>query len=119
MRLLFRFILQIAANAVAIAIAAYFIPQITFNGSLVDYAIVGAILAVANLIVKPILKAITAPLIFITLGLFVLVINAAILFGIDWFVEELVISGLWGYVWATIIISILNAIIVGAGKRKR
>jgi putative membrane protein len=118
MRRLFKFIFQIIANAIAIAIAAYFLPQITFTGDLTDYLIIGAILAVANLIIRPILKIISAPLIFITLGLFMLVINGIILFGVDWFIEELTITGFWGYVWAILIISILNGIIVGATKKK-
>lgn len=119
MRFILRFILQILANALAIAIAAYFIPQITFKGGLVDYLIVGGILAVANLFIRPVLKIISAPLIFVTLGLFIIVINAIILFGVDWFVEELTITGLWGYVWGIIIIAIVNAIINITTKKKR
>ncbi len=118
MRLLFKFIFQIIANAIAIAIAAYFIPQITFIGDLRDYLIVGGILAVANLLIRPILKIVSAPLIFITAGLFMIVINGIILFGVDWFIEELTITGIWGYVWGILIISILNGIIVGATKKK-
>lgn len=117
--MIFKFILQILANALAIAIAAYFVPQIIFEGDLLDYLIIGVVLAIANLIVKPILKIISAPLIFISLGLFLIVINAIILFGVDWFVEELTIAGFWGYFWGVIIISIINAIIVGPTKKKK
>lgn len=119
MKLIIRFILQILANTIALAIAAFFVPQITFKGDLIDYLVVGVILAVANLIIKPILKIISAPLIFITLGLFMIIINTIILFGVDWFVEELTITGFWGYFWGVIIISIINAIIVGSIKKKR
>ncbi|MFZ5559257.1 MAG: phage holin family protein, partial [Patescibacteria group bacterium] len=105
MRFIFKLILQILANALGIFVAVYFIDQIIFTGNWLDYLIVGAILAVANLIIRPILKVITAPLIFITLGLFVIVINVIILFGVDWFVEELIITNLWGYLWGSIIIS--------------
>lgn len=118
MRFIGKFILQIIANALAIFIAVYFIKQINFTGNWLDYLFVGAILAVANLIIRPILKIISAPLIFITLGLFLIVINAIILFGVDWFVEALKISNIWGYLWGTIIISIINAIIAGSAKRK-
>ena len=117
MKYIGKFILQIIANALAIAIAVYFIPSIAFTGSLIDYIIVGLILAVANLIVKPILKLISTPLILLTFGLFLIIINAIILFGVDWFVDSLTITGIWGYVWATLIISLLNAIIVGKPKK--
>jgi len=119
MRFIGKFILQIIANALAIFIAAYFIKQINFTGNWLDYLFVGAILAVANLIIRPILKIISAPLIFITLGLFLIVINAIILFGVDWFIEALEITNIWGYLWATIIISVVNAIITGTSKRKK
>lgn len=113
-----KLILQILANALAIAIAAYFIDSISFTGNIINYAIVGAILTVANLIIRPILKIISAPLIFISFGLFLVIINAIILFGVDLFIDELTITGIWGYVWATLIIAILNAIIVGSPKKK-
>jgi len=118
MRWFLKLILQILANALAIGMAVYFVPQITFKGDLIDYLIIGVILTAANLIIRPILKIISAPLIFITAGLFMIVINAIILFGVDWFVEELTITGFWGYFWGIIIISILNGIIVGSTKRK-
>jgi putative membrane protein len=118
MRWLFRLILQILANALGIFIAQYFIKQIIFTGDWVDYLMVGAILAVANLIIRPILKIITAPLIFITLGLFIIIINAIILFGVDWFAEALTITNLWGYLWGSIIVSIINTVIMGVIKKK-
>lgn len=118
MRWLFRFILQILANTLGMFIAQYFIKQIIFTGDWVDYLIVGLILTVANLIIRPILKIVTAPLIFITLGLFVIVINAVILFGVDWFVEGLKITSLLGYLWGSLIISIINTIIVKTTKKK-
>lgn len=118
MRHIGKFILQIIANALAIALAAHFLTQVSFTGGLIDYLIVGFVLAVANLIIRPILKIISAPLIFISLGLFIIIINAIIIFGIDFFVDELTITGILGYLWTTLIISILNGIIVGAAKKK-
>ena len=118
MKWLFKFILQILANALAIFLLARFLPQyVVFTGNWLDYAFVGAILAVANLIVKPVLKIVSAPLIFITLGLFALVINAAILFAVDWFVEALTIKTLLGYVIGGLVISIINAIIIKGYKK--
>ncbi|OGZ32424.1 MAG: hypothetical protein A2V69_02280 [Candidatus Portnoybacteria bacterium RBG_13_40_8] len=119
MRWFLKLILQILANAVGIFAAAYFINDIKFTGDWIDYLIVGAILAVANLIIRPVLKIITAPLIFITLGLFIIVINAVILFGVDWFVQALQITSLFGYLLGSIIISIINGVILGLFKKKK
>jgi len=118
MRWLFRFIFQIIANAIGLAIAVYFVPNVIFTGDIVDYVIVGAILALANLIIGAILRLVAAPLIFLTLGLFSIVINAVILFGVDWFVEDLAIHGIWAYVWTLIILSIINAIFHLSSKKK-
>ena len=52
MRWIFRLVIQILANAVLIAVIIYFMPQLTFSGRLMDYLIIGAILGIANLIIK-------------------------------------------------------------------
>ena len=52
MRWIFKLAIQILANAVLIALIAYFMPQLAFSGDLVDYLIVGVILGVANLIIR-------------------------------------------------------------------
>jgi len=78
---------------------------------------VGLILALANTFARPILKIVSAPLIFITMGLFLIIINAIILFAVDWFIEALEITSLWGYLWGAIIIAVVNAIIVGGFKK--
>ena len=119
MRRLIKLIIQILANAIGIFIAVYFIDKVNFAGDIIDYLIVGTVLALANLIVRPILKIISAPLIFITLGLFLIVINAIILFAVDFFVETLIISGFWAYLYTTIIIAIINGIIVPISKKRK
>jgi len=117
---LIKFILRIIANGLGVFAAVYFLPQyISFTGSWIDYLIVGAILAIANMIARPILKIVSAPLIIITLGLFLVVINMIILFGVDYFVEQVNINGFMGYFWISIILAIINAIIVGAAKKKK
>jgi putative membrane protein len=120
MRFITKLILSIVANALAIFLAAkYIIPQyMTFTGDVVDYLTVGLILALANIFIRPILKIVSAPLIFITMGLFLIVINIIILFAVDWFVEALNIISLWGYLWGSIIIAIVNAVIVKSFKKK-
>ena len=123
MRFITKLILQIIANAVAIFIAAKYVHGanfgVSFSGDLVDYLIIGVVLALANIFIRPILKIVSAPLIFITLGLFIVVINAVILFVVDWFFEALTINGFLGYFWTTIIIAIVNAIIVGMFKKRK
>lgn len=117
MNFIVRFIIRIIANTAGILIAVNFVPGVIFKGDWLNLAIVGLILAIANSIIKPILKFITGPLIVLTFGLFLLIINIAILWLVDWFVPELTIIGILAYFWTTLIIAILNAITHVAKKK--
>lgn len=75
---------RIIINAVAVAIATWLIPGITLAAPdtvniVITLLVVGAILGLLNAIVKPILQLISFPLIVITLGLFLWVVNAGVL----------------------------------------
>jgi len=118
MRIIFNFIARIIANSIGILIAAYFVSGIAFKGDLIDLVITGFILAIANSIVKPILKFITGPLIVLTMGLFMVVINVIILWIATLLVPELTIVGFWAYFWGVIILAILNAITHTIARKK-
>lgn len=113
-----RLLVQILTNALAIFLAAYFIPGIVFTGNIFNLLIAGFILGLINFFVKPLLKFITAPLLILTLGLFTLVINMALLWLLEYLVPELAIAGLWAYFWGSVIISIVN-IFIGATVKKK
>ena len=109
-----RFLIRILANALAIYLAAYFVVGFDFPHQLQDWKLLllaGLILAIFNAILKPILKLLSAPLIILTLGLFTLVINIALLWLLSQILPELTISSLWAYLWGTIIISLINWIV--------
>jgi putative membrane protein len=71
-------------------------------------AVSALLLGFANALVKPILVALTLPLTVLTLGLFLLVINAIILLLIAALVPGFVLAGFWSAVMASIIISLVN-----------
>lgn len=118
MHLLLRFIASIITNSIGILIAGYFVSGIIFKGDLIDLAITGFILALANSIVKPILKFISGPLIVLTMGLFMVIVNIVILWLVAWLMPELTIVGFWAYVWGVVILAILNAITHATVKKK-
>lgn len=119
MNLILRFIARVLANAVGILIAAYFVSGIIFKGDIIDLVITGLILAVANSIIKPILKFISGPLIVLTMGLFMVIINIILLWAVAWLIPELTIVGFWSYFWGVIILAILNAITHTTMKKKK
>ena len=74
-------------------------------------ALLGAVLGLLNFFVKPIVNVIALPLRIITLGLFSMVINMALIWILDFMFKEITIPWLWPLFWTTIIIWFLNIII--------
>ena len=72
---------------------------------------VAVVLAILNWLVRPVILFLTLPLTFLTLGLFVLIINAWILMLTDKFVDGLTIKSFWWAFLYGLIISILNGVL--------
>lgn len=123
-KLIGKIIIKTLVNAAAILLSDYFVPGIVFSrvGTtlevVISLLITGLALALANSIIKPILKFISGPLIILTMGLFTVIVNIAILWLVTWLIPELTITGFWAYFWGVIIISILNAITNATTKSK-
>lgn len=93
---------SLLANAAALALATYLLPGITLEGDVwqakaVSLLIVATVFSVLNVLVKPILWLVTSPIILLTLGLFLWVINAGMLmltsmvsegFAVDWRIDS-------------------------------
>ena len=109
--LLMRLILSIIGNSLGIWLSQRFIDGFIFSGELKELAIIGIVLALFNLLIKPAIKFITTPLIILTLGLFILIINALLLWTTDYIFDFLLIENLWALIWATILIGIVNFIV--------
>ena len=70
-----KFILRWTINAVALLAAVYFVPGVTLQGAWVNIIWLALIFGLINAFLRPLLKLLTCPLIFLTLGLFTLLIN--------------------------------------------
>ncbi len=112
------FILQIIANTLGLYLAAQYIQGVNFSGDIVSLLIAGVVLGVLNVIVRPIVKIFSAPLIVLTLGLFIIIINFFILWILQIFVKELTITGFWAYFWTLAILTGANFVVhlIGEGK---
>jgi putative membrane protein len=107
MVLLGRFALALAINMLALWIADGLFDSVVIDGWW-SYIIGGAVLAIANTIVKPILTILTLPLIIITLGFFLLVINIAMVALAEWIAPDFSIDGFWTYVGVVVIVWLVN-----------
>ncbi|MGC3995137.1 MAG: phage holin family protein [Propionicimonas sp.] len=115
-------LVRFLASAAALAVATWLVPGITLtNGDDWNRAgtmlLVAAIFGVVNSLIKPMFKFVAAPLIFLSLGLFLLVINALLLelvswasgeFGLGWHVDDWS-SAFWGALIVSIVSFLLNA----------
>jgi len=106
MKLLLRFLLIVPALWVAV----YFVPGITFEGDWLRFLGVAAVFAVLNVVVRPILKLFSLPLILVTLGLFIFVINGLMI----WLTSSVSASLGLGFHVAGFMPAILGALVVSA-----
>src|SRR3954469_14566081 len=104
------FLIHVAITAVALLLASQVFKGLKFDGagSLVISAL---LLGFANAVVWPLLVILTLPLTVITLGLFLLVINALMLMLVAALVKGFRISGFWTAFFASIFISILSIVL--------
>jgi putative membrane protein len=103
-----RFTIQILSNALGIWAAVRLVPGIAFNGNWKWLILAGAVLGFVNFFIKPIVKIISLPLIWVSLGLFTIVINILMLNLAAKIVGALVIETWTAAFWAVIVISVIN-----------
>ena len=115
------FIIRVILTALAVIGVAYLLP----GAHVQDYVtalIVALVLAVLNAFLKPILVVLTIPITIITLGLFLFVINAALILLAAHFIDGFHVDGFWWALLFSVILSVAVSImesIIGSGKRKR
>lgn len=103
-------ILRILLTALAVVVLAYFLPGIQV-ASPWSAVIVAVVLALLRFIVKPILVVLTLPITIITLGLFLLVINALIIMLADSLVNGFAVSGFWIALLFSLLLSFFQSIL--------
>ena len=102
-----QFIITWILTAISLLITAYIIPGITISGF--PAAAVGAIVfGFVNAIVKPILVLFTLPLTILTLGLFLLVVNALSFSIVSYFTPGFTVSGFLDALFGSILLSLVS-----------
>lgn len=98
-------------NSIVVFIGAYVLEGVKIKSFWTAIG-VAFVLGLINMFIKPLIVLLTLPLTILTLGLFVLVINAWILMVIDKLIDGLTINGFWWAVIYSIIISVLNSFLL-------
>jgi putative membrane protein len=138
------FILRVVVNAAALWVASWVLPGMDISSAAVSeavartgiqqdsgavgivlaYLFTGAVFGVVNAFVRPLVRLLALPITVLTLGLFTIVINAAMLYLTAWIssytpVHLLVDSFLWTAVPAAVIISLVSLVagLLPGGRR--
>lgn len=97
-------------NAVALLVVAYLLPGIqvaSFGSALIAAVVLGLL----NVLVKPVLQILTLPLTIVTLGLFLLVINALVFWLAGSVLKGFQVSGFWWAFIGAIVYSIVTSLL--------
>ncbi|WP_202079210.1 phage holin family protein [Caldalkalibacillus salinus] len=105
-----KWLISILVNWATLMIVAGFFAGFTIESASVAF-LAALLFSVVNTFIKPILIFLTFPITVVTLGLFMLVINAAMLLLTATLIEGFTITSFWTAFWAGIIIGILNWVI--------
>jgi len=116
MRFLSKIVFYFLVNLTALIAAAQFVPGFSINSNIEGLLILTGIFTFINLLIKPILMLVFSPFIFLSLGLFSLVINAIILKLLDIWSINVTISGIQALIYSTLLITAVNLLLTFIAK---
>jgi len=109
--LLARLLVHWGLSALAFAITSWLLPGMSVSGGVLGYLWVSLLFGAVNAVIGTILRILTIPFIVLTLGLFLVVVNALVLEITDWLSSHLDIDQFWWTaIWAAIILSVVSVI---------
>jgi putative membrane protein len=106
----------------AIAIAVSLVPGVDVDGGWTSYFWIAVLFGLANAVLGPVLRLLTAPLILVTLGLFALVVNGLLFSLTSWLSDSLSVDGFLSALLAAAVVSLVDAVLQALwrpGRRPR
>lgn len=103
-------LIRFTVTGIAVLLASQIIPGITVESLPAGLAAV-VLLALLNALVRPFLYLLSLPFIVLTLGLFMVVINALLLQLVAFLVKGFVVEGFWPSVWGAALISVVSSLL--------
>ena len=106
-----------AALALSFWVATALIPGIDVKGGFTTYLWVALLFGLLNATLGTLLKLLTFPAVILTLGLFLVVVNAAMLMLVSRWSEKLEVENFWAAIFAAIIISVITRLVSSVGTK--
>ena len=113
-----KLIIRLLLSALAVVILAKFLPGVSLD-TYTTGIIVAVVLVLLNNILRPILVILTLPITIITLGLFLLIINACMVLLADKFIDGFAVSSIWTAILFSVLLSILQSILYSLLKEDK
>jgi len=109
------FLIRLLVNAAALWVATRLVPGVTFDGGTLPFLGVALVFGVVNAFIRPVMQVLAFPLILVTLGLFLLVVNGLML----WLTSSLSaslglgfhVTGFWAAFWGAIVVSVTSLLL--------
>ncbi|MDN3690565.1 phage holin family protein [Cyclobacterium jeungdonense] len=117
---IFSILIQLAVAGLVIIFTGYLLPGIVVDDWITG-VIIAALLALLNLTIKPILIFLTIPITILTLGLFLLVINALLVMLAAALIQGFTVDNFWWALLFSLVLSLVNSILgisLGNGLRR-
>jgi putative membrane protein len=110
-----RFAVRLLISAAALWAATRLVPGVTYTGGWIPFLGVALVFGVVNAFVRPVAWVLTFPVVILTLGLFLLVINGCML----WLTSALSdalglgfrVEGFWAAFWGALVVSIVSGML--------
>ena len=112
-----RLIFHFFTNFIALLATTYFIKEFEVVPDLASFSLVAGVFTLINVFIRPILKLILSPVIILTFGLGIILVNALTLYLLDIILTDITITGLSALIYATLIISLINILISFSAKK--
>ena len=110
------FIVRLIISTLAVLITAYILPGV-YVDSFMTAVLVAAVLGCLNVLVKPLLILFSLPLVVLSLGLFLIVINTLIILLTDKLVDGFKVDGFWHALLFSIVMSMVTSILNAIKRR--
>ncbi len=102
-------------NTLALYVAVRVVPGVDYSGGPAGLVIVAALFGLVNATLRPLLAMLTCPLVLVTLGFFLFVINALMLLLTGWLSHQFdlgfQVDGFWPAFWAGLLVSLVSLLL--------
>lgn len=114
-----RFIIRALIAALGLWLATEIVPGVAAPGGWTSLLVAAVLLGAVNAVVRPVVLVLTLPITVVTLGLFLFVVNAAMLGLVGLMLKGFVVDGLWAGVFGSVVVGVvswLGHLLIGEGR---